>query len=185
MSDDLTRREAIKLGAAATVAVTLGVGEAACSRTPTGPPTPGTVGGFFAAPEFELVDELGEMIIPADDHSPGARAVKVAAFIDGQLAEAWDPADRTMWRDGLALVDRLSQAAHAKTFMHASADQRTAVLTKMAQNESTPQKPEELFFVELKKRVVHAYYTTEAGIKQEMEYKGNVFLQEFVGEDAT
>jgi hypothetical protein len=55
----------------------------------------------------------------------------------------------------------------------------------MAQNEGKPQKPEELFFVELKSRVVHAYYSSEIGIKQEMEYKGNVFLQEFAGEDVS
>jgi hypothetical protein len=55
----------------------------------------------------------------------------------------------------------------------------------MARNESQPQKPEEVFFVELKSRVVHAYYSSEIGIKQEMEYKGNVFLQDFVGEDVS
>ena len=33
------------------------------------------------------------MIIPADDHSPGARAAKVAAYIDARLAEALDETD--------------------------------------------------------------------------------------------
>ena len=39
--------------------------------------------------------------------------------------------------------------------------------------------------VELKGRVVHAYYSSEIGIKQELEYKGNVFLQEFAGQDVS
>ena len=55
----------------------------------------------------------------------------------------------------------------------------------MAQNEDKPQKPEELFFKELKSRVVYAYYTSEIGMKQEMEYKGNTLLTEFVGEDVS
>ena len=55
----------------------------------------------------------------------------------------------------------------------------------MAQNERKPETPEELFFAELKSRVVHAYYTTEIGIKQEMEYKGNSYLAEFVGTDVS
>jgi hypothetical protein len=46
-------------------------------------------------------------------------------------------------------------------------------------------KPEELFFRELKSRTARAYYTSEIGIKTEMEYKGNVSLKEFVGYDAT
>jgi Gluconate 2-dehydrogenase subunit 3 len=179
MSDhdnDLSRREAIKLGAAATVAASLGVGDAAAQVR---------VGGFFTEAEFALLDELSEMIIPTDDHSPGARAAKVAAFIDARLAEAWEQKDRTDWRSGLALVDRLSQEAHKLPFMKASPEQRLAVLTRMAQNESNPQKPEEKFFKELKSRVVYAYYTSEIGIKQEMEYKGNTYQSEFAGIDVS
>ena len=50
---------------------------------------------FFTRQELALVDELTEMIIPADEHSPGARAAKVAAYIDARLAEALDAKDRT------------------------------------------------------------------------------------------
>jgi hypothetical protein len=181
---DLSRREAIKLGASATLAVSLGV-SGACGRQPGAAAGSRTAGGFFTASEVVLVDELSELIIPADDHSPGARAAKVASFIDGQLAEAWDEKDRATWRDGLTLVDRISQETAARPFMQATADQRTAVLTRMARNEGKPQKPEELFFVELKARVVHAYYSSEIGIKQDMDYAGNVFLQEFAGEDVS
>ena len=53
----------------------------------------------------------------------------------------------------------------------------------MAQNEAYPKKPEEVFFKELKSSVVHVYYTSEIGIKQDMEYKGNTYLPEFVGYD--
>ena len=173
---DLGRRDVIKLGAAATVAASLGVGNAEAQAR---------VGGFLTQAELALLDELSEMIIPADDHSPGARAAKVAEFIDARLAEAWEPKDRTDWRSGLALVDRLSQDSNKLPFMKASPDQRLAVLTRMAQNESNPQKPEEKFFKELKSRVVQAYYTTEIGIKQELEYKGNTYQNEFAGYDVT
>ena len=178
---DLSRRELIKLGAAATLAVSLGVSESCAG--PSGAPAAQTAGKFFTPEELALVDELSEMIIPADDHSPGARAARVAPFIDGQLAEAWEEKDRTDWRDGLKAIDRMSQETSGQPFLQTTADRRAAVLTRLAQNERQPQKPEERFFVELKSRVVHAYYSSEIGIKQEMEYKGNVLLQEFVGED--
>jgi hypothetical protein len=32
---------------------------------------------------------------------------------------------------------------------------------------------------------VQAYYTSQIGIKQEMEYKGNSYLNEFVGFDVS
>lgn len=185
MADDgirdwqLTRRDAIKLGTAAAIGASLAA-TSACARPPAQPATT-----FFTADERALVDELSELIIPTDSHSPGARAANVAGYIDGRLAEAFDEAERSTWRTGLRGVDRLSQQMHGKPFMQTPADNRVAVLTRMAQNESAPKTPDEQFFVELKARVVDAYYTSEIGIKQEMEYKGNVFLPEFVGTDVS
>src|SRR6185503_5392508 len=106
---------------------------------------------------------------------PGARAAKVANYIDGRLAEAFEPSDRTKWREGLTLVDRLSRQATGRSFVESSGAQRLALLQRMAEHESKPEKPEERFFVELKSRVVNAYYTSEIGIRQELDYRGNVF----------
>jgi hypothetical protein len=185
---ELDRRSLLKFSAAA-FAASFGVSDTLVARLiARGAPSAGAhaaAPAFFSATEFALVDELSELIIPTDAHSPGARAAKVAAFIDGQLAEAWDEKDRTDWREGLRLVDRLAQQNGGSTFMQSTPDRRVAVLTAMAQNEASPQKPEEQFFAELKSRVVFAYYTSEIGIKQEMEYKGNSYLNEFVGTDVS
>ena len=180
MSDALSRRDVLKLGAAATVTASLGVGDALAQPASTAP-----VPAFFTREELALVDELSEMIIPADEHSPGARAANVAAYIDARLAEAWDETDRTKWRDGLKLVDELSRSSNGKSFLQASPEERLAILTRMARNEGTPQSPEDLFFALLKARVVHAYYTSEIGIKRELEYKGNTYQNEFAGIDVS
>jgi hypothetical protein len=66
-------------------------------------------------------------------------------------------------------------------FLEASGEQRIAVVGRLAQNEEEPKSPEELFFRELKRATVNAYYTSKIGIHQEMEYKGNVLLNQFVG----
>ena len=42
---------------------------------------------FFTPIEFRMVDELAEIVIPADDHSPGARAANVATYLDKSFAE--------------------------------------------------------------------------------------------------
>ena len=174
MSDELTRREAIKLGAAVTVAVSI-EGTNAMAQPAS----------FFTREELALVDELAEMIIPADDHSPGARAAKVAAYIDARLAEAFDAADRTTWRDGLKLIEQLSRQASGRAFLESTAAQRLALLERIAAREARPEKPEEHFFNALKSRVVDAYYTSEIGIKQELEYRGNTYQAEFSGVDVS
>ena len=183
---DLGRRDLIKLGAAATLAASLGgVGEPLAAQS-SAPATPvAAARTFFTQDELVLVDESSELIIPTDEHSPGARAAKVAAYIDSRLAEAWEEQERIDWREGLKRVDQLSRESGGKPFMQSSAEQRLAVLTRIARNEKEPRQPEELFFAKLKSRVVDAYYTSEIGIKQEMEYKGNSYLAEFVGTDVS
>jgi hypothetical protein len=74
---------------------------------------------------------------------------------------------------------------HGAPFLKCTPDQRIALLTRIAGNEAKPEKPEELFFVELKSNTVRAYYTSKIGIHTEMEYKGNSYLKEYVGYDAT
>ena len=140
---------------------------------------------FFTPDEFATVDELSELIIPTDEHSPGARAAKVAEYIDRRLAESFEDEPKLQWREGLKLVDQISVEMNGRPFMRASQDQRVAVLTRMARNESNPEKPEEKFFVELKSRVARAYYTSKIGIHGELEYKGNTYLREFAGIDVS
>ena len=139
---------------------------------------------FFTPTEFRMVDELAEIIIPADDHSPGARAAGVADVIDKALAESFDDPPRQEWRDGLKVVDRLSRELHGAAFLNTTPDQRVAVVSRMARNEADPKKPEELFFHRLKGRTAHAYYSSKIGIHQEIQYKGNTILEEFAGLDA-
>ncbi|MEK6407922.1 MAG: gluconate 2-dehydrogenase subunit 3 family protein [Acidobacteriota bacterium] len=177
--DELTRREMIKLGGSAAIAVTLVGVESAAQASQDKSPL------FFTKEEFALVDELTELIIPADDHSPGARAALVAGYIDFRLSESFEENPRTLWRDGLKLIEQLSQEMHGKSFLESSEEQRIALLTRIAQNEMRPVKPEEMFFRELKSRTARAYYTSKIGIHTEMEYKGNTYLKEFAGYDAT
>lgn len=167
MSYEIDRRDLIRIGAGAMLAVP----GFAVTDAPK----------FFTAAEFAMLDEMTEMIIPSDDHSPGARAAQVAAYIDARVAEAFEPKERDLWRNGLQMVDALSHKTHGRTFMEASPEQRIEVLTRMAKNEKNPKTPEEIFFRELKHSTAHAYYTSKIGIHQEMEYKGNVMLNEFAG----
>ncbi len=139
---------------------------------------------FFTAEEFRLVDELTEMIVPADEHSSGARGAQVAQYIDQRLAESFEPEPPQLWRDGLRRVDELCQSKHGQRFLNASEPQRVAVLTAMISDDKEPQTLEGRFFRELKARTVQAYYTSDIGIHKEMEYKGNTYLDEFVGYQA-
>lgn len=140
---------------------------------------------FLTPAEFALLDALSELIIPTDEHSPGAHAAGVAAYLDGRLAESLRPEWQAAWRSGLAEVDRLSSEMSGKPFLQASPEERLAVLTRMAAGEAAPKTASEHFFMELKGWTVNAYYTSKTGIHTDQEYKGNVFQPgEYAGYDA-
>lgn len=186
----ITRREILKLTASAIVAAPLSNLPTAQAATDHPASNAGLITDnkaplFFTRNEFKLVDELTELMIPTDEHSPGARAANVAAYLDARLAESFEEAPKQVWRDGLKLIESLSQEMHGQPFLQASQEQRIALLTRISQNEMNPKKPEEIFFRELKARTAHAYYTSKIGIHTEMQYKGNTYLKEFVGVDAT
>jgi hypothetical protein len=139
---------------------------------------------FFTPDEFKLADELSEMIIPSDEHSPGARAAGVMPYIDRRIAEALPDDSRTRWRDGLKLIDAYSVKVNGATFLETTGAQRVALLTELVKNEFAPKTPEEEFFRYVKTETASVYYSSKIGIHQEIEYKGNVMLDEFVGYDA-
>lgn len=149
-------------------------------------PVGGRATRFLTPAEYALLDELSELIIPADEHSPGARAAGVAAYIDTRLAESLDSEWQQRWRTGLRAVDELARELSGTPLLQAAPAQRVAVLSRMAARESDPQTPLERFFNELKWWTVRGYYTSEIGIHVDQQYKGNVVQPgEFSGFDAT
>lgn len=161
MNASLDRRELLKLLSAAAF-TTLQL-PAAVPNAPL----------FFTNNEFRTLDILTELIVPADEHSPGAHAAGVAAFIDRTVAESFLPEDKSSWQKGLA------------PFLNLSREEQIALLTKLAANEHHPETEAEKFFTQLKQTTAFAYYSSSIGIHQDIQYKGNVALQHFVGYDAT
>jgi hypothetical protein len=142
-----------------------------------------SVGRFFTPAQHKLVDELTETIIPKDSHSGGAKDAKVADFIDQHVGESGDNDQKELWRDGLRLIDSMSQHYTGKTFLDGSPEDRVAVLTVLSDNEHMTDVTEVRFYNELKELTVLGYYTSSIGIHDELEYKGNRYNQEFIGCD--
>jgi hypothetical protein len=178
--EPLSRRAMLERTAAALAVPLLGAGVAPALSQGTAAPR------FLTAAEYALLDELTEIIIPTDDHSPGARAAGVAAYLDGRLAESLRPEWQGRWRDGLAAVEQLSREMNGGPLLEASPEQRLAVVERMAAGEADPKTAPEQFFMELKGWTVRGYYTSKIGIHDDQEYKGNVYQTgDYAGFDAT
>jgi hypothetical protein len=170
MTAFLSRREVLKALSVGVLAAPLALPE----------PQPGAP-LYFNKDEFRLLDCLTELIIPADDHSPGAHEAGVAAFIDKTTAESYLPEDRDSWGKGLEAINQLSQKMNGKPFVEASSDEQRTLLSTISKMGDTEDSAPAKFFAQLKGTTAFAYYSSSIGIHKEMEYKGNVLLPQFVG----
>ena len=146
------------------------------------PPKPNPA-RILSPAQHTLVEELSETIIPADSHSGGAKAAKVADYIDEVLRDSPDDNLKSDWHEGLRLIDLMSQHYSSKSFVDSSSEERIAVLTVLSDNDHMTDLPEVRFFLDLKHLTVRGYYTSKIGIHDELEYKGNRMLAQYVGCD--
>jgi hypothetical protein len=118
---------------------------------------------FFNAEEQALLDRLMEIIIPADEHSPGAHAARVPAFADLMLSRGPEES-RNHWRSGLAAFRGAAEKGRLDD-----------VVQRAALEEQHPHTELGRFFVDLKRMTIDGYYTSTVGIHQEMGYQGNEY----------
>ena len=130
--------------------------------------------------QYATVDALTDAIIPTDAHSPGAKAARVADYIDLLLSES-DASLRNSWTQGLAAIDAATTAKFKAPFVKLTPAQVTEFLTEISANEAQPATPVEQFFKSTKDATIRGYYTSEIGIHKDLQYKGNQYLPEFVG----
>jgi hypothetical protein len=192
------RRQWLKASATVLGAAVLPLSGAGAEVSPADPQAAQPVGGaspapttaetgsgsrFFTPAQHAMIEELSETIIPADSHSGGAKAAKVADYIEQRIRESVDEQQKALWREGLRLMESMSQHYNGKSFVESSTDEKIAVLKVLSDNAQMTELPEVRFFHDLKSLTVRGYYTSKIGIHDDLEYKGNRILMEFVGCD--
>ena len=129
---------------------------------------------------FATLETLVEAIIPADERSPGAREARVADYIDLLLSES-DATLQRQWIGGLEAVDAEATARFRAPFARLDEAQTEELMAHISGNERAPETPLQKLFAMAKQATIHGYYTSEVGIHNELQYKGNRMLAEFVG----
>jgi hypothetical protein len=133
----------------------------------------------LTAREYATLQRLSDLIIPADDKSPGALAAGAADFIDF-LCNASDEM-RDIYTGGLMWIDEaMKDRAGGKTFTEATQQQQTALLDQVAwrKNASPELNPGIEFFAFCRRMVADAYYSSPIGYK-ELGFIGNGAMAQF------
>ena len=182
----ITRREATKVLASAAGAPLLPQLPSPGARPHHLPVLPSQKAGpwvpkFFNALQNETITVLAELIIPQTE-TPGAKTARVNEFIDLVLSEETPKVQREFLR-GLDWIDRTSQRLFSFRFVELKPEQQKTILNRIADEANSVAEDQVgvSFFKSIKARTVFAFYTSEVGIHQELQYKGLDYLTEFPG----
>jgi hypothetical protein len=123
---------------------------------------------FFQPSEYALIAQVAEMILPADDHSPGAHAARVADYIDLVVANC-SAQTQARWRERLLAFQATRNVMDPAEF------------AKLAAKGDSPSAPAEHFFADMRHVTLEGYYTAETGLRQELGYEGGHVRAGFPG----
>lgn len=128
----------------------------------------------------QTVAALSEVIIP-ETETPGARSAGVYEFIDAVIADA-EPDLRKKFLHGLSWIDEQARRVHAVDFIALTNEQQTALLTPLSESDRRDDEGVD-FFKAMKSLTITGYYTSRAGMRDEIGDDGTVFFDDYLGGD--
>ncbi|MEX2260856.1 MAG: gluconate 2-dehydrogenase subunit 3 family protein [Bryobacteraceae bacterium] len=126
---------------------------------------------FFSEREMALISRLAGLIIPRTD-TPGAIEAGVPAYIDYVVER--NPEHQAIYREGLQWLEE-------RKFLDRGEAEQIALLTPLSSAvdlgavTSLPEK----FFLAVKSMTADGYFTSRAGLVDELGYRGNTVLEKF------
>ncbi len=123
---------------------------------------------YLQAPEFAVVAEIAEILIPKTDTS-GAKDAGVPAFIDVALDALYPKEDLERFRSGLAEFES-GAAASGKPFLEQDAAARAEFVRKSLDTALAAPRNPKPFLLMTRELALLGYFTSQVGITENMEY---------------
>jgi hypothetical protein len=135
-------------------------------------------------PQRHLTGVLADLIIPADEHSPGASSVGVVDFIDEWISAPYPTGerDRPIVLQGLGWLDAEAGQRFGKGFADLQPAEQTAICDDICNvaRASPARRDAARFFAVFRDLTAGGFYSSPAG-RKDVGYVGNVPLTHFEG----
>ncbi|HWB83795.1 MAG TPA: TIM barrel protein [Bryobacteraceae bacterium] len=147
--------------------------------TPLPPQDPYFKPLFFSAEAYRDVSALVDAIIPVTE-TPGALAARADEYADLMI---WlDQDQQATAKERTARFRQAVTDRYHKSFAELSSQQKTEFLAYLTgKSVAAADRPAAQFFNQIRGLAVHAYYTSPQGLIEDLGYKGNTYVTEFVG----
>lgn len=129
---------------------------------------------LFKPEQIAYMDEIAETILPKTA-TPGAKDAKVGAFMPVMVRDCYSPEDQQVFVNGLKKIDELSETQFKKTFMNATPEQRTQLLTQLDKEQKDYNKNKKdgaprHYFDLIKQLTLLGFFTSEPGATKALRY---------------
>lgn len=130
---------------------------------------------FLSANQISVLNEIGEIIIPATD-TPGAKAANVGLVMAVNIRDCYDKEKQDSFLKGLALLDEKSKKLFNTDFLKTDSKNQISLITEL-DNEvfAVEDKNKEIddlhiFYRMAKELTLLGYFTSEACLTKHLEY---------------
>ena len=136
---------------------------------------------FFNKTDFATISRIADLIVPPTD-SPGAIASGVPSYIDLVIARDLD--QQLVMADGLRWLDAEAAGRSGKAFIELDEEQQLGILEPLCEaadeRDGMARGRNVQFFALIKNLTADGYYTSHAGLIEELGYQGNTALPSFL-----
>jgi len=126
---------------------------------------------FFSSEEIKLLDEIGETILPETSKSPGAKAAKIAEFMQKIVRDCYSADEQKIFRSGLVEVEEKADQDFKNSFLKLSSTQRLEIFTELDELAKVKSENDVLhFFTMMKQLTIWGFFTSEVGATKALRY---------------
>lgn len=135
---------------------------------------------LFSDSDINLLDEVGEVILPRTQSSPGAKDAKIGLFMESIVTDCYDEKEQSIFRKGIKELNRMSEDRYGNDFLELDDEQKFDLIVMLDKDtrdftyDKTPH-----FFPMMKQLTIWGYFTSELGATKALRY--NQVPGKFIG----
>ena len=124
---------------------------------------------LFSGEDIELLDEIGETILPASSESPGAKEARIGTFMKHIVNDCYSQEESLIFQSGLKEIQEAARSTFGNDFLSIEAKDRHDLLLKF-DGEAKEHAKGLHFFTMMKQLTIWGYFTSESGATKALRY---------------
>ena len=120
----------------------------------------------FSQKQIDFLDNVGEVILPKSEKTPGAKEVKVGSFMNSIVRDFYTKSEQTEFLKSFDSIDEMSKDKFGKEFSGLGKEEKETVLMSLEEEAGkslkTKGKDTSHYYIMIKQLVIWGYLSSEA-----------------------